>query len=95
MEQLLAEVTDPKIKISLEHDIAAVNAGIFGENIILYELQNSHITKFVLHYLYLEYEGRSAQINLLIITRKRYFIKEGIYSPVTFLFRIARIDYDI
>ncbi len=76
MEQLLPEVTDPKIKASLEHDIAAINAGIFGEDIILYELQNSHVPMFVLHDLYLEYEGLSAQIDFLVITKKRYFVIE-------------------
>lgn len=57
MEQLLPEITVPKAKASLERDIAAVKAGIAGENMILYELQNSHIPMFILYDLYLEYEG--------------------------------------
>lgn len=64
LDQLLITVTDPQIKAALEHDRAALNAGIFGEETILFELQNSHIPMFVLHDLYLEYEGLSAQISL-------------------------------
>lgn len=33
----------------LEHDINLANAGILGENTILFELQNSHMPLFVLH----------------------------------------------
>jgi predicted RNA-binding Zn-ribbon protein involved in translation (DUF1610 family) len=85
MQQLLAEVIDPKMKALLEHDIAAVNAGIFGENIIIYELKNSHIPMFVLHDLYLEHEGLSAQIDFLVITRKRNFVIEckNLYGNIT------------
>lgn len=62
MEQLRPEITVLKAKASLERDIAAVKTGIAGENMILYELQNSHIPMFILHDLYLEYEGLTAQI---------------------------------
>lgn len=47
MEQLFPEITVPKAKIALECDIAAVKAGISGENMILYELQNSHIPMLI------------------------------------------------
>lgn len=65
LEKLLMTVNDSKIKTMLEKDIAAVNAGIFGEDTILFELKNSHIPMFVLHDLFLQYEGLSAQIGLL------------------------------
>ena len=76
LEQLLVTVIDPKIKTLLENDIAAIKAGIFGEDTLLYELKNSHIPMFVLHDLYLQYEDLSAQIDFLIITRKRQFVVE-------------------
>ena len=47
LEQLLTTVTDSMIKTMLEKDIAAVNAGIFGEDTILFELKNSHIPMFL------------------------------------------------
>ena len=52
LEQLFANETDPKTKTMLETDIVAVRAGIYGENIILYELKNSHMPMYVLHDLY-------------------------------------------
>lgn len=55
LQQLLGETTDAKTKVALENEVKLVNAGIFGENTILYELQNSHIPLFVLHDLYLKY----------------------------------------
>jgi len=76
LELLLSQTTDSKIKASIERDIAAVNAGIYGENAILFELQNSHIPMLITHDLYLEYEGLSAQIDFLVVTRKRTFIIE-------------------
>ncbi len=76
LEQLLEEVENAKIKAQLEHDIAAVNAGIYGENIILFELKNSHIPMYVLHDLYLKQDELSAQIDFLVITKKLAFIIE-------------------
>lgn len=85
MEQLLPEITVPKAKASLERDIAAVKAGISGENMILYELQNSHIPMFILHDLYLECESLTAQIDFLIVTRRRDFVIEckNLYGNIT------------
>ncbi len=85
LEQLLVTVIDPKIKTLLENDIAAIKAGIFGEDTLLFELKNSHIPMFVLHDLYLQYEDLSAQIDFLIITRKRQFVVEckNLYGDIT------------
>lgn len=47
-----------------------LQAGICGEDTIAFELKNSHIPMMVLHDLYLEHEGLSAQIDYLIVTRK-------------------------
>lgn len=85
LEELLNNANDSKIKSKLENDITAVKAGIFGEDIILFELKNSHIPMFVLHDLYLEYEGLSAQIDYLIITKRRQFVVEckNLYGNIT------------
>ena len=60
----------------LEQEIKYVEAGIFGENTIKYELRNSHIPMFVLHDLFLKYGELSAQIDFLIVTRKHQYIIE-------------------
>lgn len=85
MEQLLPEIELPKIRGSLERDISTVKAGIAGENMILYELQNSHIPMFVLHDLYLEYESLTAQIDFLVVTKSRNFVIEckNLYGDIT------------
>ena len=76
LEKLLATVTDQKIRTQIENDIAAIKAGIFGEDAISFELQNSHIPMFIIHDLYLEHEGLSAQIDFLIVTKKCFFLIE-------------------
>ncbi|MEA5040608.1 MAG: NERD domain-containing protein [Clostridiaceae bacterium] len=85
MEQLLAATEDPKIKAALESDMAAVKAGISGEDAVLFELKNSHIPMFVLHDLYLKYDDLSAQIDYLIVTRHRNFVVEckNLYGNIT------------
>jgi len=85
LEQLLSEFDDKDIRAMLESDIAAVKAGIYGEDTILFELKNSHIPMIVLHDLYLEYEGLTAQIDFLIFTRRRFFVVEckNLYGNIT------------
>ncbi len=60
----------------IDLEIRRVNAGIYGENTVCYELENSHIPMFILHDLYLEHDGQTAQIDYLIITRKHQFVVE-------------------
>lgn len=85
LEAILPQLTDSKVRSSLEHDIMSVKAGIIGEDAILFELKNSHIPMYVIHDLYLEDEGLSAQIDFLVITRKRYFLIEckNLYGDIT------------
>jgi len=70
-KQATAELAD-----QLDEEIRRVDAGIFGEKMVQYELANSHIPMLVLHDLYLEHEGLTAQIDYLIITRKHQFVVE-------------------
>lgn len=85
LEEFLLRAEDPKIRSALESDIAAVKAGIFGEDTILFELKNSHIPMFILQDVYLEHEGLTAQIDFLIVTRRRIFVVEckNLYGNIT------------
>lgn len=60
----------------IEQEINCVESGIIGEKQVHFELENSHIPMFVLHDLFLEDEGLTAQIDYLIITRKNVYIIE-------------------
>jgi len=81
-EQYLAQLEALKATASgdrlarIESEIRIVSAGIYGEKAIRFELENSHIPMLVLHDLYLEHNGLSAQIDYLILTRKQQFVVE-------------------
>lgn len=47
----------------IEKEIKIVEAGIFGEKQVRFELENSHIPMMVLHDLFLEHNGLTAQID--------------------------------
>ncbi len=74
--QELAKTASGPLAEQLEQEIKYVEAGIFGENTIKYEIRSSHIPMFVLHDLYLEYGDLTAQIDLLIVTRKHQYVVE-------------------
>lgn len=63
-------------KVEIENEIKLLEAGVYGENQIIFELKNSHIPMVVLHDIYLEYEGLSAQIDFLIVTKGYVFVIE-------------------
>lgn len=60
----------------LEREIKLVEAGIYGEKQIKFELENSHIPMYILHDLYLVHNGLSAQIDYLVITKKHIYVME-------------------
>ena len=74
--QELAGKASGKLADQIEQEIRNVEAGIIGEKNILYELRNSHIPMFVIRDLYLEYDGLTAQIDFLIITRVHNYVVE-------------------
>jgi len=75
LKELSSSATgDTAEEISLR--IRLLEAGIRGEETIRFELANSHIPMYVLHDLYLEHEGLSAQIDYLLVTRKAIFVLE-------------------
>ncbi len=72
----LAKKCSGELKEQIEQETKLLEAGIYGENTIKFELQNSHIPMYVLHDLFLEHNGLTAQIDYLIITRKIIFVLE-------------------
>ena len=75
MKSLSSRATG-KLKDKIDEQIAIAEAGLIGENNITYELKNSGMDMLVMHDLYLEKNGLSAQIDFLVITRKHIFVIE-------------------
>lgn len=65
-----------KIQGQIDQELKIVSAGIYGEQNIAFELKNSRIPMLILHDLYLESGDLAAQIDYLIVTRKRSFVLE-------------------
>lgn len=72
----MLKTAPPDIKPSIERDIRLMEYGIQGENQISFELKNSHMPMVVIHDLYFEHEGLTAQIDYLIIMQKLILIVE-------------------
>ena len=72
----LKESAAGEVAEEIDLRIRLVEAGIWGENTIRFELANSHIPMYILHDLYLEHEGLSAQIDYLLVTRGAVFVLE-------------------
>ena len=75
MKSLSSRATG-KLKGKIDEQIAIAEAGLIGENNITYELKNSGMDMLVMHDLYLEKNGLSAQIDFLVITRKNIIVIE-------------------
>lgn len=75
LEALQSKATGETASL-IESEIKNVRAGISGEKQIRYELENSHLPMYVLHDIYLEHNGLTAQIDYLIITRRHIFVIE-------------------
>ncbi len=65
-----------KLLEQLEQEISKVESGIVGEKQVRFELENSHIPMYVIHDLFLEHDGLTAQIDYLVITRKSNYVIE-------------------
>jgi len=64
------------LKKQIELDMKLLSYGISGEETVAFDLKNSFMPMVVLHDLFLEHEGLSAQIDYLVITKKKVFIIE-------------------
>lgn len=60
----------------IDKDVKCLEYGMLGEANIEFELKNSHMPMYVIHDLYVEDEGLSAQIDYLVITNKYTFLLE-------------------
>lgn len=65
-----------ELKEEIEKQITIAEYGIKGEESIAFELKNSDTDMYILQDICLEHEGLSAQIDYLIVTRKRTYIIE-------------------
>ncbi|MBU5316524.1 NERD domain-containing protein [Clostridium bornimense] len=72
----LEEKSSGKKKEKIQEDIKILSYGLKGEEAILFELKNSFMPMIVLHDLFLEVDGLTAQIDYLIITKKLTIILE-------------------
>lgn len=72
----LSDLANENGKKQIKQEIKRIKYGIIGEKKIEFELKNSHIPMFVIHDLYLEHDGLSAQIDYLVLTKKRFFVIE-------------------
>ena len=70
----LSKIASPDVKANIERDIKLLEYGIKGENQLSFELKNSHMPMVVIHDLFFEHEGLTAQIDYLIITQKQILI---------------------
>lgn len=75
LERLLTDASGNAAE-NINEEISKVKAGIYGEKAIHYELENSHIPMIIIHDLYLEYNGLSAQIDYMIFTRHFNYVIE-------------------
>lgn len=74
--QMLLERTDGEVKKKIEKQISMARYGEIGENNIAYELKNSGMDMYILHDIYLEINGLSAQIDYIVITRQHIYVIE-------------------
>lgn len=75
LKEIYIQVNDEG-KALIENDIKILEAGISGENQIVFELKNSHLPIVVLQDIYLEQDDLSAQIDFMIFTKGYIFVVE-------------------
>lgn len=73
---VLLEKAEGDNKKEIEKQIKLASYGIIGEKNIAFELKNSGIDMYVLHDICLEYKEMKAQIDYIIITRRRIYVIE-------------------
>ena len=74
--KVLYDSAPDKLKRKIENEIKFATLGEFGEQSIAFELKNSGMPMYILHDIYLEVDGLSAQIDYIVVTRKVIFIIE-------------------
>lgn len=75
MQELQQRATG-ELKQKIEKQINLAKYGAIGEQNIAFELQNSGMDMYVLHDIYLEAGGLTAQIDYIVITRQSIYVIE-------------------
>ncbi|WP_051624067.1 NERD domain-containing protein [Clostridium akagii] len=75
LEKLL-KIAPAEVCKKINEDIKLLSYGITGERNVAYELKNSHMPILILHDLYLQHNGLTAQIDFVIIDRKFILVIE-------------------
>lgn len=57
--------------------IRMLKSGMYGENSLVYTLENSDIPMYILHDVLLKYEDKKAQIDVIAITKKNIYLLES------------------
>lgn len=84
LQQIKDKVVDEQ-KEELEREIQFLQYGIKGEENIAFELKNSHYDMYILHDLFLEQDGLTAQIDYMIMTKYTTYVLEAknLYGNIT------------
>lgn len=75
LQALAQKATGNNAKV-IEKQINLIKSGKYGESNVAYELKNSGMDMYILHDIYLEQGNQSAQIDYLVVTRKRTYVIE-------------------
>lgn len=76
MRQLESQAKTRELQKEIKKQINFAEYGSIGEKNIAFELRNSGIDMYILHDICIEYKDLKAQIDYLIVTRKKIFIIE-------------------
>ncbi len=74
--QILLEKASGEAKKKIEKQLKLTKYGAAGESDIAFELKHSGMDMYILHDLYFEIDEFAAQIDYLVITRKRIYVIE-------------------
>lgn len=75
LQTLLNKATGD-LKNEIDKQIKIMQYGLQGEQTIAFELKNSGIDMYILHDIYLEVDGLSAQIDYVLVARRNVYILE-------------------
>lgn len=74
--EALKDRADSVLKKEIEKQIKLAKYGQMGESNVSFELKNSGIDMYILHDIFLEVGEQSAQIDYIVVTRRRTYVIE-------------------
>ena len=69
-------LASPSVQEVIETDLKLLDMGLTGEKKVMFELQNSHFPMFIIHDLYIEHKGLTAQIDYLVFCQRFIYVIE-------------------